>query len=147
MSNYATRRSTRFIAIHCSATRPSQNVGAAEIRRWHCARGWVDIGYHFIIRRDGTVERGRPQNTIGAHVEGFNSTSVGVCLVGGVTERNINKAEDNFTPAQWAALKTLVTTRRELYPNAVVQGHRDFPKVTKACPSFDAKAWAKANGF
>jgi N-acetylmuramoyl-L-alanine amidase len=147
MSIYSKRRSTKFIAIHCSATHPSQNVGAAEIRRWHRARGWVDIGYHFIIRRDGIVERGRPQNTIGAHVEGFNSTSVGVCLVGGVTERNINKAEDNFTPAQWAALKTLVTTLRELYPNAVVQGHRDFPKVTKACPSFDAKAWAKANGF
>ena len=147
MSIYSKRRATKFIAIHCSATRPSQNIGAAEIRRWHRAKGWVDIGYHFVIKRDGTVEKGRPQDVTGAHVEGFNSVSLGICMVGGVTERDINKAENNFTEAQWASLKALVADLKKAYPTAIVQGHRDFPKVAKACPSFDAKAWAKANGF
>lgn len=138
------RKRTDFIAVHCSATRPSQDIGAADIRRWHVAKGWADIGYHFVIRRDGTIEHGRPLNVTGAHVEGFNNRSVGVCLVGGVKEDDIATPENNFTREQFAALKHVLDEVKAHYPDAVVQGHRDFPGVTKACPSFDVKAWLKA---
>jgi N-acetylmuramoyl-L-alanine amidase len=119
----------------------------ADIRKWHKAKGWIDVGYHFVIKRDGTVQKGRPVGDIGAHTEGFNSTAVGVCMVGGVNEKNFTVAENNFTPEQWASLKTVVSGLVASYPNARVWGHRDFPKVDKACPSFDAKAWAKKQGF
>jgi len=142
-NNSAMRKSTNWIAIHCSATRPSQDVGAADIRKWHKAQGWADIGYHFVIRRDGKIEKGRALDSIGAQVAGFNATSVGVCMVGGVNQANFTKAENNFTPAQWASLKAVVADLVKRYPNAKVRGHRDFPRVAKACPSFDAIAWAK----
>lgn len=141
------RRSTKYIAIHCSATRPALDVGVKEIRQWHKNQGWEDIGYHFVIRRDGRVEKGRPVDNVGAHVAGYNSTAVGVCLVGGVSQKDYTKPENNFTPEQWTSLKTLVASLVAKYPGAVVWGHRDFPKVQKACPSFDAKTWAKKNGF
>lgn len=147
MSLFTKRASTNWIAIHCSATRPSQNIDANEIGRWHRQRGFAGIGYHYVIKRDGTVERGRPEDTVGAHVSGFNGTSIGICLVGGVSEKDVTKAENNFTPAQFAALKTLIADLRTRYPKARVQGHRDFPGVAKACPSFNARAWARANGF
>jgi len=141
------RKSTNWIAIHCSATRPSQDVGAADIRKWHKAQGWSDIGYQFVIRRNGKVERGRPVDAVGAHVAGFNASSVGICMVGGVSQKDFTKAENNFTKEQWASLKKLVADLSARYPKAKVRGHRDFPKVNKACPSFDAIAWAKKEGF
>lgn len=140
------RKSTKYIAIHCSATRPAMDVGAKEIRSWHKAQGWEDIGYHFVIRRDGRVEKGRPVDAIGAHVAGFNATSVGVCMVGGLSQKKM-EPDNNFTTEQWASLKDLVGKLVEKYPGAIVRGHRDFPKVNKACPSFDAIAWAKKQGF
>lgn len=141
------RRSTKHIVIHCAATRKHMDVGAKEIRAWHKARGWVDIGYHFVIRRDGRIEKGRHVDAIGAHVAGHNSTSLGICMVGGLGEGKGWPPEDNFTPAQWSSLKALVAQMIERYPGASVLGHRDFPKVNKACPSFDAKAWARRCGF
>lgn len=141
------RKSTKYIAIHCSATRPSLDVGAKEIRQWHKNQGWEDIGYHFVIRRTGVVEKGRAVDVVGAHVAGFNATSVGVCMVGGVSQSDYTKAENNFTPAQFESLKVLLKSLVAKYPGAVVMGHRDFPRVQKACPSFDAKAWAKKNGL
>lgn len=142
MSLYVTRKATTFIAIHCSATPTTMNIGVKEVRQWHRAKGWIDVGYHFIIRRDGTVELGRPVDTVGAHVEGYNPTSIGICLIGGVDKNN--KAEDNFTAEQYAALKRLLTDLQQAYPNAAVQGHRDFPNVKKDCPCFDVRAWVKA---
>ena len=141
------RTTTDFIAVHCSATKPSMNIGAADIDRWHRQRGFKCLGYHFVIKRDGTVEEGRPVDQVGAHVENWNSVSVGVCMVGGVSEKDVNIAENNFTEAQFESLKKVVTDLKKRYPKASVQGHRDFPKVAKSCPSFDAKAWAKQNGF
>jgi len=134
----------KFIAIHCSASNPKMDIGVEEIDRWHRARGFVKIGYHYVIRRDGTLEMGRPTTEIGAHVEGYNSSSIGVCLVGGVDSSKLMKPEDNFTPAQFGSLTILLTGLTKLYPGAVVQGHRDFPNVAKACPSFDVKEWLKA---
>lgn len=129
----------KFIVIHCSATPPSADIGAAEIRRWHRAKGWLDIGYHAVIRRNGSLELGRSLNTIGAHVEGHNHESVGICMVGGTNAEG--KAEDNFTTDQWQALMAVVQTMLIKFPGAEVVGHRDFAGVKKDCPSFDVKAW------
>jgi N-acetylmuramoyl-L-alanine amidase len=141
------RPSTSFIVIHCAATRPSQDVGAADIRKWHKAKGWADIGYHWVIRRNGKIEKGRAENLVGAHEPTRNRNSVGICLVGGVSEKDFTKAENNFTPEQWAALSKLVKDVQTRYPKTRVMGHRDCPNVKKACPSFDAIKWAKAEGF
>ncbi len=140
------RSSTKHIVLHCSATRAVLDVGVKEIRQWHKDRGWADIGYHFVIRRDGRVEKGRPRDEVGAHVANHNSNTVGVCLVGGVANDSLTP-EDNFTKAQWASLKVVVAELLKVYPKATILGHRDFPKVAKACPCFEAKAWAKKNGF
>ncbi len=138
----AKRKATTHIIIHCSATRPSQDVDAREIDGWHRAQGYLCIGYHYVIRRNGIIELGRHQDEVGAHAKGCNASSVGVCLVGGVTEKNVKKAENNFTPEQMDSLKALVSALKQHYPNAVIIGHRDV-NPGKACPSFDAKAWAR----
>ena len=128
-----------YIAIHCSATPPSMDIGVPEISRWHRERGFRTIGYHVVIRRDGTVEYGRNFGMIGAHVKGYNSKSLGVCLVGGVDSDM--EAEDNFTDEQFSSLDRVLTALQGLFPDAVIQGHRDFPNVHKACPSFNVKEW------
>jgi N-acetyl-anhydromuramyl-L-alanine amidase AmpD len=133
------RRATNFIVIHCSATRPSQDIGRDEIDAWHRARGWTGIGYHCVIRRDGSAEMGRAWDTVGAHVEGHNADSVGLCLVGGLDAHG--QPAPDYTDRQWDALWALVQAMRLTYPEAEVRGHRDFPGVTKACPSFDVRAW------
>ncbi len=138
------RTRTDYIAVHCAATPPTLDIGRAEIDRWHRAKGWLMIGYHFIIRRDGRVEIGRPVDAIGAHVEGYNSISVGICLVGGVDSKG--RAEDNFTPSQYAALAELLIELKAKYPGATIQGHRDFPKVAKDCPCFDVRKWVNETG-
>lgn len=131
----------RHIVIHCSATQAKQDIGKKEITRWHRERGFFTIGYHFVIRRDGTVESGRGLTDVGAHAEGWNSKSIGVCLVGGV-DKNL-KAEDNFTLDQYASLAMLLHGLREKFPKATVLGHRDLPNVKKDCPCFDVRSWVK----
>lgn len=126
------------------------DVGVAEIRQWHTdpppqGRGWAAIGYHYVIRRNGDVEPGRHVSEVGTHVQGHNIESVGICLVGGVNAQN--QPEANFTDAQYAALAELLTDLSKQYPKAVIRGHRDFPKVQKACPSFAAIDWARARGL
>ena len=135
-----TRKSTDFIVIHCSATPPGMDIGAAEIGRWHRARGWLEIGYHFVIRRDGKVELGRSIMRAGAHVKGYNDMSLGICLIGGSSKFNLKRAENNFTPLQWEALTELLIVTSELFPNVEVVGHRDLDDK-KSCPSFDVKEW------
>lgn len=139
------RTNTEYIAIHCSATKPSQDIGADTIRQWHLDKGWSDIGYNIVIRRNGRIEIGRPIDHRGAHVKGYNAVSIGVCMIGGIDK--YGKSEDNFTKDQWEALATTVRFLKGMYPYAIVQGHRDFPGVKKDCPCFDAKAWAKVEGF
>lgn len=146
-ANTKKRKSTDFIAVHCSATTEKMNIGAAEINKWHRAKGWACIGYHYVIKRDGTVETGREDSVVGAHVAGYNEKSLGICMVGGVSADDVSKAVNNFTPAQFASLKKLLVEMNKKYPKAKVQGHRDFPNVAKACPSFDIKTWLKAEGI
>jgi N-acetylmuramoyl-L-alanine amidase len=140
------RTRTNWIVLHCSATRGVQDIGASDIDRWHKAQGWSRIGYHFVIRRNGKVETGRPGGDVGSHVKGHNTDSVGICMAGGLDDKTW-KPTDNFTAAQWKALTALVARLVKTYPRAKVLGHRDFPAVAKACPCFSAKAWARKNGF
>ena len=134
------RERTTKIIVHCSATPETMDIGVEEIRKWHRQKGWLDVGYNKIVRRDGTVEDGRPVNTPGAHARGFNHISVGICLIGGV-ESDVKTPESNYTHAQWDALEALVRDLLVMYPDAEVIGHRDLPKVNKACPSFDVPDW------
>jgi hypothetical protein len=136
---YVNRTSTDFIAVHCSATPGARDIGRAEIRRWHMDKGWIDIGYHFVIRRNGRIEVGRPLDVRGAHVEGFNGKAVGICLVGGTDDTG--KAENNFTAWQLSSLLDTLAFLKAYAPQARIQGHRDFPSVAKDCPSFDVRAW------
>jgi LysM repeat protein len=138
------RTSTDWLVVHCSASTPTMDIGKVEIDRWHRAQGWLMIGYHFVIRRDGKVETGRPELAIGSHVAGYNSNSIGICLVGGVDAKG--KSEDNYTSAQYEALALLLRELKGRYPKAQVQGHRDFPKVAKDCPCFDVRDWINETG-
>ena len=136
------RKTTDYIIIHCSATRPSQDIGFEEINRWHRAKGWLSCGYHRIIRQNGTVEQGRQDDEVGAHCRGKNHNSISVCMVGGVKEDNIEAWEDNFTGEQWTALKEVITELHNKYPEAEICGHYKFSD-TKECPSFDVEEWKK----
>ena len=133
-------RSVDYIVVHCAATRPSLDIGAQEIRRWHMQKGWFDIGYHKVIRRDGKIEVGRESTVPGAHARGFNERSLSVCLVGGVAEDG-KTVEDNFTDEQYASLWFVLLNWKSKYPDAEIVGHRDLPGVNKGCPSFDVRAW------
>src|SRR5688572_4775960 len=123
----ANRIKTDLIVVHCSATDDSQDIGVKEIREWHTqpypkGRGWSDVGYHRVIRRDGTVEEGRPIQSVGAHVQGHNHRSVGICLVGGIEADDKNRARDNFTAAQKEALRGLLIKLLLIYPGAKILG-------------------------
>jgi N-acetylmuramoyl-L-alanine amidase len=131
----------KFIVVHCSASPPKAKVDASVIDRWHRERGFLMIGYHYVINRDGHTEYGRKADQPGAHAEGFNNKSIGVCLVGGVDAKL--QPENNFTNEQFVVLRGLIAGFKVTYPNAQVLGHRDLPGVKKACPSFDVRAWLK----
>ena len=142
-----TRKKTNWLVIHCSATRAIQDVGVSDIRKWHMqGNGWSNIGYHFVIRRSGKVERGRALDEVGTHVQGHNTDSVGICLVGGLNNATF-KPENNYSPQQWESLTNLLKMLLKKYPKAKVLGHRDFAGVQKDCPCFPARVWAKRNGF
>lgn len=133
-------RAITSIAVHCAYTTADMDIGVAEIARWHRARGFSDIGYHFVIRRQGQVETGRALERTGAHVAGHNAHSIGVCLAGGKAA-DADTVEMNFTDAQMAALRSLLCELKQRFPNAEVMGHCDYPGVAKACPCFDVRAW------
>ena len=127
------------------------DVGVEEIRRWHLAKGWSDIGYHYVITRNGTLQTGRPEGEIGAHVHGYNARSLGICLVGGLDGNG--QPANNFTAAQLRTLRAALKSLNKKYPGAVVLGHRDLSPDTdgdgivsqhewlKACPCFDVRSW------
>jgi len=128
-----------WLVIHSSATPPSMNVTEEMIDEWHRAKGWDSIGYHVFIRRDGTVEFGRPFDVRGAHVLGHNNDSIGICMAGGVSEDG--EPEDNFISAQHHSLLRVLDALKMLFPMARARGHRDFDSADTACPSFDVEWW------
>lgn len=132
-------REIRRIVIHCSATPPSMDIGAAEIDRWHRDRGWAMIGYNAVIRRDGRYEQGRAEKEILAHASGYNRNSLAVCWVGGLTEEG--DPAHNMTPMQENSLRKVIEFWALKYPGAEIMGHRDLPGVAKDCPCFDVRHW------
>ena len=136
-------REINLIVLHCTDTRPSQDFTLEKLAASHRARGFGKYpGYHFYIRRDGTLYYCRPLELKGCHVAGYNANSIGVCYEGGHREDEPpldRKYEDNRTPEQMITLHELLTSLHELFPEARIVGHRDLPGVAKACPCFDAE--------
>lgn len=129
-------RKIKEIIVHCSATAAGRDFGASDIDRWHRARGFNGIGYHYVVRLDGRVEPGRAESRQGAHCLGHNAHSIGVCYIGGLAADGKTPA-DTRTTAQKASLSRLIRMLRERYPGVEVHGHREF--AAKACPCFDAR--------
>lgn len=145
------RRRIDEIIVHCSDTPEGRHHTVADIRAWHKAKGWNDIGYHYLVYIDGAIHNGRSVDISGAHCSGHNSNSIGICYVGGCegeekygkifpkTDKKGNHIpKDTRTPEQKDSLLYLLKELRKMYPNAKIYGHRDFDKG-KACPSFDAR--------
>ena len=128
-------REINKIIVHCSATREDENFEVAEIRKWHLARGFNDIGYHFYIDLYGEIHKGRDINKIGAHCKGHNRNSIGICYCGGV-EADGKTPKDTRNAQQKEALLCVLRTLKAMYPNAIIYSHNDF--ANKACPSFNA---------
>ena len=129
-------RHITLIVIHCSAVKPDQQSSAAQIDSWHRQRGFkFGIGYHYVIRRDGTLEMGRPEYMVGAHCKNHNQHSIGVCYEGGLNARG--DPADTRTPQQRETMRQLINELRERYPKAIVVGHHNLNPL-KACPCFDA---------
>ena len=130
-------RSITEIIIHCTATPAGRETTVADVRRWHKARGFADIGYHYLIYIDGSVHEGRPIEKVGAHCLGHNAHSIGVCYVGGLSADG-KCAEDTRTAAQKQSLRTMLRILKRHFPNVTIHGHNEF--ANKACPCFDAGA-------
>ena len=127
------------IILHCSATREGQDFSVDTIRKWHLKRGWSDIGYHYVIKLDGTVEEGRPLERSGAHTLNHNHDSIGVCYIGGYEKKKkkgkwVNK--DTRTKEQKDAMQDLLLCLKKDYPLAIIYNHNQFS--SKSCPNFDA---------
>lgn len=135
-ANTQPQRMINKIIIHCAATPEGKDYTVEQIRQWHLARGFSDIGYHYVIYRDGSVHIGRSENVIGAHCSGYNANSIGVCYIGGEVADGSHIPKDTRTPAQKQALIKLLKSLKQKYSQATIHGHRDF--ANKACPSFDA---------
>ena len=129
------KRSINMLIVHCTATIEGKDFTVQQVRSWHLKRGWSDIGYHFLIYRDGSIHKGRDIDKSGAHTAGYNTHSIGICYVGGLDTNH--KAKDTRTPEQKRALLKLLKELKALYPKASIHGHREF--ANKACPCFDAK--------
>lgn len=130
------KRNIKEIIVHCSATAEGKDFTVAQIRQWHLQRGFTDIGYHYVIYRDGSVHVGRPEEVSGAHCTGHNTISIGVCYIGGCASDG-KTPKDTRTDAQKAALVKLLKELKVKYPNARIYPHYKF--ANKACPSFNAE--------
>lgn len=133
-------QAVKYLVVHCSATPPRMRVDRTMIDRWHRERGFLGIGYHFVITREGVVQEGRPLDAIGAHVEGHNHESIGICLAGGVDTQLPPQPQNNFTGEQMVSLAELLKTLLKTYTRAQIVGHTQL-NPNKACPSFDVPKW------
>jgi len=137
----------KLITLHYSATRPEWMRGLgvaakiAEINRWHLDRGWNGIGYHYVIDRDGSIGKGRPDNVQGAHTGGHNKDNLGICLLGGHGATAEGEFDDWFTPQQREAVIKLVGDLQDLYkiPDSAVKGHNNYNATS--CPGCDIPTW------
>ena len=139
------REKTDTLAIHCSATPATMDIGVEKIREWHVKEnGWSDVGYHFIITRSGELQTARPEEYQGAHAPQVNFRSLAVCLIGGTD--NKQQWENNFTDEQFTTLKSLIEDLTERYEIKKILGHYQVDD-RKECPSFDVPEWLEKNGL
>ena len=131
-------RSIKYIVLHCTATAQNAKISAI-LDYWKNTLGWKSPGYHYIIEADGKVTNLQPIEKLSNGVAGHNSYSINISYIGGIDNRG--RAIDNRTPEQKASMIKLVFELLQKFPNAKVQGHRDFPGVNKACPCFNAIPW------
>ena len=125
-------RSITMLIIHCSAVRPDQQSSVAQIDSWHRKRGFhLGVGYHYVIRRDGEIEKGRPEWLTGAHCKNHNAHSIGICYEGGLNIRG--QPDDTRTEAQKASMRRLLEELHLRYPRAIIIGHHDLNPL-KDCP-------------
>lgn len=129
----------RWLTVHCAATPEGRDVSPATIAAWDKAK-FGQESYHWIVTLDGAMHRRLADDVKGAHTGGHNTGNIGVCLVGGM-DRQMKAPKDTKTLAQETALKTLIRTYQARYPGIKILGHRDWPGVKKACPSFDVEEW------
>jgi N-acetylmuramoyl-L-alanine amidase len=134
------KRNIKFIVVHCTATPTNTSIESIK-SYWKNNLKWQNNGYHYIIQRDGTVVQITDELKIANGVAGYNTASIHLSYIGGV-DKNDNPL-DNRTPAQKEAMFNLIIKLSNKYPQAEIKGHRDFPNVHKACPSFDVKQWLK----
>lgn len=127
----------KYLVVHCSDTPDTLDLTAADIHKMHLSFGWDGIGYHKIIKRDGTVENGRPNFWIGAHTYGLNEKSLGVCLIG----------RDKFTKKQFLSLKNILVKWKKKFKNSTIIGHSEVIKTKKTCPNFDVKKFLNDNNI
>lgn len=124
------KRNVDLIVVHCSASPDYMDIGAKEIKDWHVnGNKWSDIGYHYVVRRNGEIERGRPERIPGSHARGVNSRSIGICWVG----------TTNISPEQEKSLIGLINLVRGKYNIEIenVKGHREAVKTDKTCPNLN----------
>ena len=129
-------RNINYIAIHCTATQPESSIASIQ-NYWKNNLGWKNPGYHYIIDRFGNVINLLPIELVSNGVQGYNSQTINISYVGGIDKSR--KPKDTRTEAQKQTILKLLKELRVKFPKAKIQGHRDFPNVKKACPSFDAK--------
>lgn len=135
----------KFLTIHCAATPEGRDVRAATINEWDKAK-FGQISYHWVVELDGKMVKGLADSVRGAHVGKNNSHNIGICYVGGM-DKDMHLPKDTRTDAQKKTLETLVRTYIARYPGLIVRGHRDWPGVNKACPSFDVASWLEEEGI
>ena len=134
---YMPADSVSYIIIHCSATREDRDYSVEQLKRDHLARGFIEVGYHYYVRKDGTVTQHRRLNEVGAHCRPFNRCSIGVCYEGGLDANG--KPKDTRTILQRGSLTGLLLDLRRRFPKAVIRGHNEMPgAIPKACPCFKA---------
>lgn len=124
------------IIVHCSATPEDRDNTIEDVDRWHKAKGWKGVGYHYVIHLDGSIHPGRDEDEVGAHCSGENSKSIGICYIGGLAKDG-KTPKDTRTEAQKQSLLELLKELKERHPSATIHGHREF--AAKACPCFDAR--------
>ena len=127
-------REINKIIIHCSATRTDQSFNVEDIRGWHVnGNGWSDIGYHFYIKLDGTIQEGRPLGRVGSHTKGHNTGSIGLCFEGGYNPDGTSWLEP--TDNQKCSFIEWLCSIESEFGKLPVHGHREFS--SKDCPGFD----------
>jgi len=129
-------RNIKYIAVHCTATPQTTSIDSIR-NHWKTNLGWKMPGYHFMIKPDGEIIQLLDITKVSNGVKGFNSETINISYIGGVDAKS--SPIDNRTEAQKKSLLTKLKELKKQFPKAIIQGHRDFPKVAKACPSFNAK--------